>query len=402
MSCPRSINPPVYNRKDGSCYARVWRDGRPKDYRLGKAGSPEAQAKYAALCSELAKSPHHPLPAGASAAGVTVAEVAAHWTLAAPNEYPPTSGEPQQFRYAIAPLVALYGSTLARAFDAAALERVVEAMASGAWIAADPAAVDRAAAQPNRPAGWTRGVVARRLGRIRTLWRWAERRKLVPAGSWAALLVVRPPRKGRAREAATRQRSATWEQVQAIASKAPAPAAALIQLQWLTGMRSGEVRTMRLVDIDRETGPLVDGLRVWLYRPQSHKGAWRENDAGRVIPLGGRCQEVLGPWLAAALGDATAAGDPTAPLFRPCHRHRQSRTCYSDTGYAQAIRRAAVLVGLPWFHPYVCRHAAKTRFKRDAGLDAARAMLGQQSVNTTELYGDQDLEAAARIAAKYA
>ena len=40
--------------------------------------------------------------------------------------------------------------------------------------------------------------------------------------------------------------------------------AAIILLQWHTGMRPNEVATMRGCDLDR-------GSRIWLYRPQSHK-----------------------------------------------------------------------------------------------------------------------------------
>jgi integrase len=82
----------------------------------------------------------------------------------------------------------------------------------------------------------------------------------------------------------------------------------MLELQWLTGMRSGEVRVMRTLDLDR-TDP-----DCWLYRPGSdagpygrHKNAWRGQD--RVVPLGPRCVEVLTPWL--------RPDEPTAYLFQP-------------------------------------------------------------------------------------
>ncbi len=53
--------------------------------------------------------------------------------------------------------------------------------------------------------------------------------------------------------------------------------AAMIELQWLTGMRPQEVVQMRMAEIDR-------GGRVWLYRPREHKVEHHGMD--RVIPIG--------------------------------------------------------------------------------------------------------------------
>ena len=78
---------------------------------------------------------------------------------------------------------------------------------------------------------------------------------------------------------------AFWEHVEVIKPFFPRPVAAMLELQWLTGMRSGEVRVMRTVDLDR-TDPAC-----WLYRPGSdegehgrHKNAW--GGQSRVIALG--------------------------------------------------------------------------------------------------------------------
>jgi integrase len=50
--------------------------------------------------------------------------------------------------------------------------------------------------------------------------------------------------------------------------------------------------------------------------------------------------------------------------------------------------------------PYQIRHGAKRRAKRVAGDEGARAFLGHETVNTTELYDAMDLELAKRVAAR--
>jgi hypothetical protein len=49
-------------------------------------------------------------------------------------------------------------------------------------------------------------------------------------------------------------------------------------------------------------------------------------------------------------------------------------------------------------HPYQLRHSAKERITRTEGLDAARAVLGQLSLGTTNLYArQQDVEKATSV-----
>ncbi len=66
----------------------------------------------------------------------------------------------------------------------------------------------------------------------------------------------------------------------------------MLQLQFLTGMRSGEVRVMRKCDID------TSDPACWYYRPANYKNSWRKSGQQRVVPLGPKCQG--GPWLAGA------------------------------------------------------------------------------------------------------
>src|SRR5262249_30384911 len=82
---------------------------------------------------------------------------------------------------------------------------------------------------------------------------------------------------------------------------------AVVELQRLTGMRSGEVVVMRTGDLDR-SGP------VWTYTPGRHKGEHRGKS--RQVTFGPRAQEVLKRWLRA---------DPAAYLFSPKEAEAERR-----------------------------------------------------------------------------
>src|SRR5882757_6192288 len=69
----------------------------------------------------------------------------------------------------------------------------------------------------------------------------------------------------------------------------------MVQLQRLTGMRSGELCKLRTCDVDR-TGS------VWIYRPPSHKTAYKGHQ--RIIRIGPKGQNILSRWLRADKPDA--------------------------------------------------------------------------------------------------
>jgi len=367
--------PPVHHHKPtGQARVRI----RGRDYYLGKYGSPEAQAEYARLVAELAAGAV-PAPKGAAPA-LTVADVVASWWEQAEKEYSERGRELDQFRFALPPLLRLYGHTPARDFDADRLETVRQAMASGSWMSEEEKAQ---AVKRKRPVGWCRNVVNRRVVRIRTVWRWAEGKKVVPKGSWAGLCVLRGlGTNSRAARQTEKPKPAEWGELRRVLRRCPPAPRAMLLLQWWAGMRSGEVRVMRPCDIDR-SGP------VWVYRPPQHKNDWRGHE--RAVPLGRKCQAVLGPWLRDC--------PPQNYLFRPGRGARSDH--YSAFAYGQVVRRAAEAAGIEGFHPYRCRHAAKQRITRELGLDAARAVLGQRSIGTTNDYAaGVDLKTATDAARK--
>src|SRR5262249_60611565 len=66
------------------------------------------------------------------------------------------------------------------------------------------------------------------------------------------------------------------------------PVRAMVELQLLTGMRSGEVCDMRACDLDTAGD-------VWLYRPAHHKSKAKGKE--RVVALGPKAQAIIKPFL---------------------------------------------------------------------------------------------------------
>jgi len=205
----------------------------------------------------------------------------------------------------------------------------------------------------------------------------------------------------------------------------------MVQVQLLTGMRTGEVCVMRGIDIDM-TG------KVWLYRPGSDQGPQGEHKTAhhgyqRVIAIGPKAQEVIRPFLKL---------DTRAYLFSPqeaivevrAERRRRRKTKvqpsqqdrgkrrpkkapgkrYTTSSYAHAIKSGCrkadaaahakdpsipnehVLV--PHWHPHQLRHTRATELWREYGLDTARAVLGHTSPAVTEVYAELGTAGAHPIA----
>jgi integrase len=360
------------------------------DFYLGRWGSEESRAEYDRRVAEwLANGRRLPSP------DRTVTEVILAFDRYAEQRYPASGRELENFRLALAPLRDMFGPTPVSKFGPRALKAVQKSMTQ---------------------LGWCRTVINRRVGRIKALFRWAESEELVPASTFHALQTVRGlPRGMPGVRESTPTEPAFWEQAEKIIPFCSPQIGAMLRLQWLAAMRSAEVRGMRTMDIDRSDP------RTWYYRPGSdagpvgtHKNAWRGQD--RVVVLGPRAIEVVTPWL---------RDDPAAYLFQPseaveevnARRRAERRTprtpsqlarkrkarrkrapgrMYTTSSYAHAVARACARAGVK-FRPYALRHGRKMEVEAAVDVDAARTVLGQRSVNSTQLYGKLDLRRAAEV-----
>ncbi len=189
------------------------------------------------------------------------------------------------------------------------------------------------------------------------------------------------------------------------------PVRAMVQIQRLTGMRPGEVVILRPCDIERTSG------KTWVYRPESHKT--EHHDIARVVFLGPKAQAILAPFLfrnpgAYCFSPREAVEElrrrqreirktPIQPSQRDRRRRKprkQPGERYSVDTYGNAIERACLKAGIPEWHPNQLRHSKATEIRREAGLDAARAVLGHRTPKVTEVYAEIDQAKAAAVMEK--
>ena len=157
--------------------------------------------------------------------------------------------------------------------------------------------------------GWSRNYVNACVGCIKRLWKWAASEELVPAEIYQRINTVEGLRKGRSKAKETKPiRPVAWTQVKPVLPKVSRSVRAMIKLQFLTGMRPGEVVILRACDIDRDKP-------IWEYRPSIYKT--EHVDQERVIYLGPKAQAIIQRFL---------RSDPETYLFTPKEaRHLRKR-----------------------------------------------------------------------------
>jgi integrase len=258
-----------------------------------------------------------------------------------------------------------------------------------------------------------------RLTAIKSAYQWARERGMVTREAALDLATVKRLQPGRSPAVDPKEIQPIDEHwVSVTKDRSPAVLQAMIDLQWLTGMRPGEVCMMRGSDIDTSGD-------VWLYIPQSHKT--EHKGKSRVIPLGPRAQEIVARHLKAdtsayLFSPADAAAEMLAqrrakrktPMYPSHQAHRTYRVPpavrdhYTTDSYRRAIeyacRRARAASSdnaeLPDWNPNQLRHAYATRVRRQFGLEAAADGLGHAAPDVTTVYAQRSLERAKEIAAK--
>jgi integrase len=377
---------PTYRLYKRTGQAVVTLDGR--DHYLGPHGSPESHEAYQRLIAEWLQRGRAAPPRACEAPPLSVNELILAYWRHAEAYYRDSPSALEKVRLSVRPLRRLYGRTPAADFRPLALQAVRDDLA----------------------ARLARRTVNMRLGVIKRLFRWAAGQELVPPAIYEGLRAVEGLREGRsaARES-RRVRPVTEEQVGRTLPLVSSHVRGLIELQWLTGARSGELCTLRPCDIDR-SGP------VWVYRPRHHKNDHRGQ--GRLIFLGPKAQSVLRPFLGippdayvfsprrsmedryAALRQARRSTVPPSQRDRrKSDPRRRPGEHYTVRSYYKAVRSACRRGGIPPWHPHQLRHAAATRLRQEYGVEAARVILGHASAATTEIYAELDRQAAVRVMA---
>lgn len=328
------------------------------------------------------------------------------WSYYVKNDRPTV--ELAKIRAAMRPVKRLYGRMAAVEFGPLKLKTVRQAF------------IDR---------GLSRKHINDQIGRIKRMFKWGVENELVPTTVYHGLQAVSGLRRGRSEARETEPvRPVPEVYVDAIRQHVSRQVWAIIQVQRLTGMRSGEVVIMRGRDFD------TSGL-IWLFRPMSHKT--EHHGYERIVEIGPRAQAVIEPFLKSDVGaylfspaDAVAeqraekhakretpmscGNKPGSNRKRKPKREPQDR--YTPDSYRRAIARgcdkadlaakeAKVLEAdseriIPRWHPHQLRHNYATRVRREFGLESARILLGHRSAVTTEIYAEADRMKARQIVAK--
>jgi integrase len=409
--------------------------GGRRDVLLGNYGSPESRAEYARIIAEWEASGRQLPQTVATVADLTVNEVAVRFLPHAEQHYRRADGSPtselDEYKLSLRPFIHLYGYTPAKNFGPLALKAVRQLLIDG---------YEHPKYGRQRPL--CRGVVNQRVGRIRRLFKWAVENELVPPAVLQGLQAVRGLQQGRSAARETEPVKPVPEAfVEAVLPHVRPPVAAMIRLQLLAGMRPGEVVIMRAIDLDM-TG------KVWLYRPGSDKGSHGAHKTAhraqhRIVPIGPRGQEIIKQWLKSDLYAYLFSPRETMDALRlkqrqerktkvqPSQMNRRKRKPKRQPGdrylvgsYAVAIRRGidaanlaracdackekepaercekCQVAAIPHWHPHQLRHTKATEIRREAGLDAARAVLGHRSPKITEVYAEIDVNKATEVMAK--
>ena len=382
MPRPKSLVP-SYRRHAPSGQAVVTIDGR--DHYLGAFNTPASRSAYRRLIAEIlaneSGSPQqqatpiaapptiqYAAPAASPPPTPTIVHmVAEFWRIADRQGWYMKNGKPTTtratLRHILQVLVREFGDWHVGEFGPLALDQLRE-------VLAEPL---RAKAKGKL----TRNTINSYAYKIRNVFRRCAEFEIVPAEVYSRLKVVSALTRSKCAFVRETPKVAPVDRatVDATIKHATPDVVAMVELQWHSGARPGEVLNMRTKDIDR-TDP-----EAWRYVPATHKTEHRDRD--REVWLGPKAIEVLRPWLLA---------DPAAFLF-PLAQMKQP-----VAAYAKAVRRACIRAGVPAWAPNALRHARATEIRKKFGLEAAQVALGHSNANITQVYAERDRDLARRVA----
>lgn len=334
-----------------------------KDHYLGAYGSEESRVRYGNLIANLAGGvsvdPIAPVKRGRTTTaavesdpGPSVGVLCLAFLDHAKTHYS-KGGKPTAeydcFKSAIRPLRELYGLAPAKDFGPLALKAVRQAM------------IDR---------GWCRTFINKSMGRIRRVFRHAVENELVEPSVLQRLEAVAPLLAGRSEaKDYNPRRPVPQTAIDKVKAIVPERTRDLIELQLLTGARSGELVAL--------TGGMIDRTpEIWVARLVDHKTVHQGKE--RVLVFGPKAQLILRKYITL---------DPDRRLFT-----------ISRKGYGEAIATACDKLSLPRWTPHWLRHNAASRLREEYGLDVAQCMLGHSSADMTQLYAHLNITKAVQAA----
>jgi integrase len=362
----------------------------------GSFGSSESLAAKARLELELAASPtREPAP---SPDLHSVAEFLCAYLDFAEQHYRGSDGKPtdevRHIKAALRHVRELYAETPVTGFGPLALKAVWQRFVEQKWC---------------------RKTINARIERVRRIFKWAVAEELVAPAVYQALAAVKGLERGRT-EAKEGQPVGPVDNatVDATLPFLNRHVRGLVEFQRLTGCRPGEACAVRRYDIDT-------GGAVWLYKPASHKTAWKGKT--RIILIGPKAQALLREFFTPELNDylfcprrakeefiATRAAGRKTPLYpshakqnvkrRKANPKRKPTEKYTRQAYLTAIVRACDRAEVSHWHPNQLRHSFATQVRKQHGLEAAQVLLGHSRADVTQVYAERNEQLASTVAAQ--
>jgi len=352
---------PTYGLHKPTGQARCYVNG--KTVYLGKYGSEESRIRFGEIVGRLIGGQSidpiartksgSPTCAESSDPGPSVGEICLAFLRHAETHYvkndKPTS-QMHVLRSVVKPLNLLYGLTPASDFGPLALKAVRQRLIEQ---------------------GWCRDVINRSMSRIRQIFKYAIENELIrdPA-VLTRLQTVAPLLEGRTEAHDNAPRTSVSDaDIDAVKAIVKPLVKDLIDLQRLTGARSGELLTLTTSNIKREG-------EVWTAEVSEHKT--RHHGKSRVLYFGPQSQRLLLRYLNA---------DPDLPLF-----------LITQNGYRRAVTRACQKAKIERWVPHQLRHTAAETVRDTFGLEHAQSILGHAKANMTEHYAKAGQKRAAEVA----
>lgn len=277
--------------------------------------------------------------------------------------------------------------------------------------------------------GWSRNHVNKQVNRIVRMFKWAVAEEMLDASVVANLAMVPGLRKGKTKARETERREPVeWPVVLEVMPHLTPMLRAMVEVHYLTGMRSDELTGMRPCEMAMNDA-------VWVYAPAEHKTAWRL--LKKFICIGPQAQALLGPYLpsdpaayfftpAGAIAERTEARIANRKTKKygtpPVRPPRKVNPRYAYRSYHRAIVYGMIQLalaksgergcrlkhgkelkawlaerGVEYWTPHQLRHARATVTENEHGIEAAAAITGN-SLDAAKLYTWTSLKLARSIA----
>lgn len=385
--------------------------GKNPHYLPGEYNSDESIAAYNEACAKInqhraSKQPAVPVPRGIDSTVAALLVAFIRWA----REYYGQKSKKEfgHFRRATRYLEAdEYADILCRDFGPRTLKKVREQMIDELKKRKTGMFVLNASGQPIQRN--SRRYINAQIIRIRRIFLWGAEEEFCER-TVADNLKIAGLRKGKtlAREKPLVER-VEWSIAQQTLPYLCPMIKAMVEILYLTGMRSDELTGLQTGELKEESG-------VWLYEPAEHKNAWRGKM--KLICIGPRARGLLAPYLncrsdeyvfrpgiADAERRAARRAARKTPVYgkakipRPPRRLRIRYTADSfDHALLHAFKKAARNgVALPHWHPHQLRHTRATITREAYGREGAEALLGNTR-EAAEVYAATPVALAMRIA----